>query len=162
MTTLNRCPLCGADSGYTLHEGPTFRWWSIHCKACGERASECRRGHEDPPDGRTRHADEAWNEAGKYAQGLMDRIQQLEQFAMQGCTITECSTGNEISVRSAQQRDGSVKWKVVDQCGNVLSRDGQWQLEPMPSSRTDEFLRMHRFASAREALDCLRKAQAAA
>lgn len=162
MTTLTRCPLCGANSGYTLHEGSSSKWWAIHCPACGEQVSECRSGYVDPPEGRTQGADEAWNEAGKYAQGLRGRVDQLEQFAIPGCTITEYSTGNEISVRSARQRDGSIKWKVVDQGGNVLSLDGQWQFEPMPSGRTDEFLRMHRFSSAREALDCLHKTQAAA
>ena len=77
MTTLTRCPLCGADSGYTLHEGSSSKWWAIHCPACGEQVSECRSGYVDPPEGRASDADEAWNEAGKYAQGLFDEAERL-------------------------------------------------------------------------------------
>lgn len=74
---LNRCPLCGADSGYSLHEGSTSKYLAIHCRSCGEQVSECRSDYVDPPEGREEKADEAWNEAGKYAQGLLDEVERL-------------------------------------------------------------------------------------
>lgn len=72
------CPMCGADKGYTLSEGSTFRWWRVTCSDCGRDVDECR------SDGRTRlggilpdrceSADHAWNEAGAYAQKLRDAL----------------------------------------------------------------------------------------
>lgn len=51
----------------------------------------------------------------------------------------------------AKQRDGSVRWKV--RSGPVvLSKDGTWQYEPRPSSRTDDFLAWCRFDSLDEAI----------
>ena len=29
------CPLCGADKGYTLTDGSTYRWWVVSCAGCG-------------------------------------------------------------------------------------------------------------------------------
>lgn len=36
-------------------------------------------------------------------------------------------------------------WWVVTNGGAVLNKDGQWEYEPLPSSRTDEFLARTRF-----------------
>lgn len=85
------CPFCGAHDGYKLAEGETYRWWTVHCKACGAIVTDCRsevRAHFDatlpdswPP------ADEAWNEAGKHAEALREALKQsplppyAEQFA---------------------------------------------------------------------------------
>lgn len=72
------CPLCGADKGYTLAEGSTFRWWSVSCAECGGDVGECRsdmRKHLGGvlPD-RCDSADEAWNDAGAYAQRLREAL----------------------------------------------------------------------------------------
>lgn len=42
--------------------------------------------------------------------------------------------------------------------GNCLSRDGEWELEPQPSSRDEEFLDKHRWADISEAEKALRNA----
>ena len=72
------CPLCGANKGYTLGEGSTYRWWRVSCADCGGDLGECR------SDGRTHFgdtfperwegADEAWNEAGAYANRLRQAL----------------------------------------------------------------------------------------
>lgn len=48
------------------------------------------------------------------------------------------------------------KWAVVD--NGVLNKDLQWEYEPMPSSRTDEFIARTRFDSIDEALRAALKA----
>lgn len=82
MTTLTQCPLCGADQGYTLQSGSTYRWWAVHCNACGETTGECRAEAGFPyyaePPARHENADEHWNAAGEHADGLRRKIAELE------------------------------------------------------------------------------------
>ena len=47
---------------------------------------------------------------------------------------------------------GFDAWAVVDAIF-VLNREGEWEYEPQPSNRSDEFLARTRFATAQEALD---------
>jgi hypothetical protein len=42
--------------------------------------------------------------------------------------------------------------------GNCLSRDGEWELEPQPSSRDENFFKMHRWSDLSEAEKALRGA----
>jgi hypothetical protein len=52
----------------------------------------------------------------------------------------------EIAIRRQVQRDNSVKWAVY--CRSfVLTKSGEWVFEPIPSSRTDEFIADTRFDS---------------
>lgn len=67
-----------------------------------------------------------------------------------GYTITEGFDG--VKVERAQQMEGPAKW-AVRRSGNVLSRSGEWDWEPTPSSRTHEWLAEHRFDTASEAID---------
>jgi hypothetical protein len=41
-----------------------------------------------------------------------------------------------------------------------MNKDGDWEWEPMPSSRDDEFLSRCRFQSMQEAMECLAKSRA--
>ena len=50
----------------------------------------------------------------------------------------------ELKRMTIQQR-GENAWAVVDECGFVLAKNGQWDYEPMPSSRTEKFIRNTRF-----------------
>lgn len=49
----------------------------------------------------------------------------------------------------------AVKWRLgaADALGWVLARDGEWEWEPQPSSRDDDFMARTRFASFTEAAD---------
>lgn len=44
-----------------------------------------------------------------------------------------------VYVEERLQRDGSQLW-VITRGGAVLSRLGDWEYEPIPSSRSDEFI----------------------
>ena len=51
-----------------------------------------------------------------------------------------------------------VMWKVHRR-GAVLAKDGEWEVEPQPSSRDDEFYARCRFDTFEEALEAARAAE---
>ncbi len=51
-----------------------------------------------------------------------------------------------IYVEERLQRDGTQWWAVVRR-GFVLTKDGEWEHEPQPSSRDDEFIARTRWPS---------------
>lgn len=64
--------------------------------------------------------------------------------------------------RTRSRDEVMIEWRggdtyCVRAVGNVLDRDGDWVYEPMPSSRTDEFIQATRFTLA-EALERAAKA----
>lgn len=61
------------------------------------------------------------------------------------------SPRDAVRIEARDQKDGSRKW-VVCQAGEVLNKKGHWEWEPLPSSRTDNFLQRTRFDSPQEAL----------
>jgi len=75
-TVLVACPLCGADAGYTLGDGSTYRWWTVACAACGGELGECSANRDLPVDApkpiRWELADEHWMRCGAHAQRLRD------------------------------------------------------------------------------------------
>ena len=77
-TRLFACPMCGADKGYMLRDGSTYRWWLVSCTACGELVAECRSDRNTslsaPKPARDIVADEAWNTAGQYAENLRNAL----------------------------------------------------------------------------------------
>ena len=62
--------------------------------------------------------------------------------------------GREIVIEAREQIDGSIKWAVKMELW-VLGKDNQYHYEPMPSSRTDEFLKNTRFDTKELALKSL-------
>jgi hypothetical protein len=64
--------------------------------------------------------------------------------------------GMGVRIEAAKQRDGTTLWKVLDG-SNVLSIQGEWDYEPQPSQRGDEFFRNYRFPTPQAALDCLNR-----
>ena len=70
------CPLCGANKGYSLAEGSTYRWWSLLCADCGQETAEARANYPAETTLRTLRADAEWNAAGKHAQELRTALQQ--------------------------------------------------------------------------------------
>ena len=71
---LVRCPLCGADKGYTIGTGDTYRWWTVCCGACGRQVDECRSDGNTSLDAakplRWPAADDVWNEAGSHCHAI--------------------------------------------------------------------------------------------
>lgn len=46
---------------------------------------------------------------------------------------------------------GPDKWCISDNMGDCLNKQGEWESESLPSSRTDEFLERTRFPTAETA-----------
>jgi len=60
-------------------------------------------------------------------------------------------------ISARRQKDKTIKW-VVEEIGTVMDKNtGKFEYEPMPSSRTDEFLERTRFDSAEEAHNAYKK-----
>jgi hypothetical protein len=57
----------------------------------------------------------------------------------------EIDEEREVYVTARKQRDGSKLW-VVERLGLVLNSDCEFEYEPMPSSRTDDFIARTRFS----------------
>ena len=58
---------------------------------------------------------------------------------------------NEVRIERARQASGPDLW-AVRYCGDVLNKQGEWEWEPMPSGRDEDFLARARFDSAEEAI----------
>jgi hypothetical protein len=63
-----------------------------------------------------------------------------------------------VYVEAREQRDGSNVWAVTS-FGDVLNKQGEWEYEPMPSSRTDAFLRRTRWEDRDKAIAAARAAR---
>lgn len=87
------------------------------------------------------------------ARGLLEHATAF-QFGGKAPNMARRVEDLPIRIEARDQRDGTRKWAVM-QGGNCLRRDGLWELEMQPSSRTDEFLRMARW-TLNEALDAAR------
>lgn len=106
-------------------------------------------------------------EARLIADALRFRLAALTAPAAQeGATITEYTLGDmedrdrsHLLVRVRYR--GRGKWAVC-RLGDVLNRDGEWEWEPLPSSRDDAFFARCRFDSAADAIAAARKVLAAA
>lgn len=66
--------------------------------------------------------------------------------------------GGEVLVVRTQQMDGSYLWKVTDGSMECLNKAGEWEYEPLPSSRDDEFMARCRFNTAENAIAAARAA----
>lgn len=56
----------------------------------------------------------------------------------------------DVRLEEAPQRDGSSLW-AVRHLGNCMNTSGEFEYEPMPSSRDDEFIARNRWPSAEAA-----------
>lgn len=56
-----------------------------------------------------------------------------------------------VVLQRRRQLEGKDRWAIVDM-GAVLDKDGDWITEPLPSSRTDEYLNSTRFGTPDEAI----------
>jgi hypothetical protein len=76
----------------------------------------------------------------------------------EGWEIASYAAG-DITIQRMAQIDGSHLWKIAKN-GNVLNKQGEWEWEPMPSSRDDDFLARCRYATLDEVSAMLAAAQA--
>lgn len=70
-----------------------------------------------------------------------------------GLPVAAYEASSTVQLVACRQRDGSRLWAVRDNFGSVLNKMGEWEYQPMPSSRNDEFLARCRYATPLEARD---------
>ena len=58
----------------------------------------------------------------------------------------------DVRLESVGQLDGSEKWAIREE-GCCLNKQGEWEFEPLPSSRTDDFYDRCRWDTADAALE---------
>lgn len=63
---------------------------------------------------------------------------------------------SDTTLDAAKQMDGSILW-AIRQDGNCFNKQGEWEYEPTPSSRDENFFQRCRFGSAEAAVACWRK-----
>lgn len=62
----------------------------------------------------------------------------------------------EVRLECVKQIDGSDLWAIREK-GFCLNKQGEWEIEPIPSSRTSAFYKRCRWKSAEAALTFWRK-----
>lgn len=77
---------------------------------------------------------------------------------LKGCAVLAYDAGQGVAIEATEQADGTKKWAVRSR-GEVLGRSGEWEWEPMPSSRDAAFLERCRYATPQEALEVLEHAR---
>jgi len=92
---------------------------------------------------------------GKKSTGSMVVDQRLvaTQFQLSENVAAHYPAGVHIDRMTSPIYDG-IKW-AVRRRGYVLSTNGEWEYEPMPSSRDDDFYARYRFGSLDAALEAL-------
>lgn len=86
-----------------------------------------------------------------------------EQQAPPGLVVSAYRVGSGIDpirVERVGQVSGPDKWAVRHR-NNCLSRSGEWEWEPMPSGRDDDFIARCRFDTADEACSAAIRARGA-
>lgn len=74
--------------------------------------------------------------------------------------VIDLSPRESVRIERAVQIAGPAKW-AVRLHGDCLNRTGEWEWEPMPSGRDDDFLERCRFDTDQEAIDAAARAVAA-
>jgi hypothetical protein len=65
--------------------------------------------------------------------------------------VPQGSRMRHVEIRIRIRPGNPESWAVVGEGSSVLSRDGDWEYESLPSNRTDEFLQRCRYGSYAEA-----------
>lgn len=116
---------------------------------------ELTKAHENVVQAAVIAAKKADEENAKLRAGTArDATELLELLAAWGSkgVAVECFSVGDFRVERCKQREGEDQW-AVRQFGNALSQTGEWAWEPMPSSRTEEWLRQFRFATSQDAIN---------
>lgn len=84
---------------------------------------------------------------------LIAELRELRELV--GCA-TEFQISARITIAKRAGRD-TVRWAVYRDRSFCLANDGEWEYEPLPSSRSDEFIARCRYATLAKALEAARK-----
>ena len=63
---------------------------------------------------------------------------------------------SQITIQRIARPDGPDRWAIKHH-GNCLNKNGEWEHEPIPSNRDEDFLARCRYDSFDEACECLAK-----
>ena len=67
--------------------------------------------------------------------------------------------GSPASISRLEQPNGPVRYAVRHSSFCLHVTSGEWEFEPMPSNRTDEWLDEHRFPTFEAAVEAVKKAK---
>lgn len=76
-----------------------------------------------------------------------------------GLPVSAYDAGGDVLIQAAKQIDGSTLW-AVRRTGSCLSKEGEWEYEPLPSNRDADFLSRCRYATPHEAYGALKAKRA--
>lgn len=76
----------------------------------------------------------------------------------EGLKVAAYHAGDDVMIEAVKQPAGHDLW-AVRYMGEVLNKRGEWEYEPLPSSRDDAFRERCRFATPAEAYGCLKWAR---
>lgn len=62
---------------------------------------------------------------------------------------------DEITIENVRQPDGPDRW-AIRKGGSCLAKDGNWEFEPLPSSRSEAFFMRCRYATLESALETIK------
>ncbi|MES1979596.1 MAG: Lar family restriction alleviation protein [Pseudomonadota bacterium] len=154
---LKPCPFCGGEASDTGvirydHKHEAFfkdgtritEAFFCNCISCGV-TNRGMLGHQTREKAIT-----AWNRRSELSGKDAERLD--AQISAYSIPVSSKRFDNEITVQRARQIEGPPLW-AVRLNGECLNKSGEWEWEPMPSSRDDEFLARCRFATHTEAID---------
>lgn len=94
-------------------------------------------------------------------QRMREALDQASQFIVHSDGIGPRARHVKVERRDGISYEGDVRdvtrWAVTRN-GDCLNRAGTWDYEPLPSDRTDDWLKEHRFDTRDEAFEAARKA----
>ena len=78
-------------------------------------------------------------------------VNSMEDLKVMSYQLDEFEDLIDVRLERMKQMDGSDLWAIRER-GAVLNKKGQWEFEPIPSSRTSAFFKRCRFKSAEQAV----------
>jgi hypothetical protein len=83
-----------------------------------------------------------------------------EGYRITKVTIIEPTLDTPATIIAARwQRAGEPRWCILS-AGYALNRDGDWEYEPIPSSRDEDYRQRTGWATLDAAIDAVRRLQA--
>jgi len=89
----------------------------------------------------------------KYAGTEAEVLHWEDVSATVGLPVTAYQASATVQIVACSQRDGSRLWAIRKSSGSVLNNLGEWEHEPLPSCRDEEFLARCRYATPLDARD---------
>lgn len=143
MFDLKPCPFCGSENA-KLDNDYLPKYFVPKCKDCG-----LSHGLFDS----YKQAIEAWNYR-PIEDALRAENERLRAMISSVYVVAPTPKNyRQVTVERALQLDGSSLWAIRQPNGFCMNHKGEWDFEPLPSSRTEKFLKSFRFETMDEAIE---------